>query len=157
MQTPKTENGGSDEDKVKKEEDGATTAEGDDIDHEETDRTQGAGEENEDTLYAVRARVLRFYRQAWVGVGIGMFKVKYDRETKKRRILHRLEGTGRVVLNCSMFAQMDPVKEPKGILRFTGTDDLGGLMLYRVKVKTDEEAEALMNAFTEALEATKAS
>lgn len=55
-----------------------------------------------------------------------------------------------------MFPLMDPVKEPKGILRFTGTDDIGGLTLYRVKVKTDEEAEALIKAFTEALEATKA-
>lgn len=98
MQTPKTENEGSDEDKVKKEEGGGATGEGDDVVSEETDRTQGAGEENEDTLYAVRARVLRFYKQAWVGVGIGMFKIKYDRETKKRRLLHRLEGTGRVVL-----------------------------------------------------------
>lgn len=95
VQTPKEENG-SDEDKVKKEDDGA--AGGEDSTSEEIDRTEGAGEENEDTLYSVRARVLRFYKQAWVGVGIGMFKVKYDRETKKRRILHRLEGTGRVVL-----------------------------------------------------------
>jgi hypothetical protein len=59
--------------------------------------------------------------------------------------------------NVGMFEQMDPVKEPKGVFRFTGTDDQGQLTLYRVKVKTDEEAEALSLTFNEALEATIAS
>ncbi|KAG8743111.1 hypothetical protein FRC12_015150 [Ceratobasidium sp. 428] len=158
-QTPKAENGGSDEEKPKENDGGA--AEGADTTataEEDEDRSQaeGAGEENEDTLYAARARVLRFYKQSWVGVGIGNFKIKYDRETAKRRVLHRLEGTGRVVVNIRMFEQMDPVKESKGVLRFTGTDDQGQLMLYRVKVKTEEEADALFKSFNEAIEATKA-
>lgn len=96
MQTPKAEAGGSDEEKTKE----ASAEGGEDAGGEETDRSQaqGAGEENEDTMYAARARVLRFHTQTWVGVGIGNFKIKYDRETKKWRILHRLEGTGRVVV-----------------------------------------------------------
>ncbi|KAG9126801.1 hypothetical protein FRC07_001933 [Ceratobasidium sp. 392] len=157
VQTPKGENG-SDEEKAK--EGGEATAEGADTtaagEDEDRSQAEGAGEENEDTLFAARARVLRFYKQSWVGVGIGNFKIKYDRETKKRRVLHRLEGTGRVVVNISMFEHMEPVKEPKGVLRFTGTDDEGHPMLYRVKVKTDEEAEALIKVFNEALEAVKA-
>lgn len=154
-QTPKAESG-SDEEKSKEAEgEGGETAAAVEPD-EDKSQAEGAGEENEDTLYAARARVLRYYKQAWVGVGIGSFKIKYDRETKKRRILHRLEGTGRVVVNVRMFEQMEPVKESKGVLRFTGTDDQGQLMLYRVKVKTDDEAEALFKAFNEALEAVKA-
>ncbi|KAG8710216.1 hypothetical protein FRC08_017482 [Ceratobasidium sp. 394] len=160
VQTPNAESGPSDEEKSKEDGEGAaaegadttTTAEAD----EDRSQAEGAGEENEDTLYGARARVLKFYKQSWVGVGIGNFKIKYDRETKKRRVLHRLEGTGRVVVNIRVFEQMDPVKEPKGILRFTGTDDEGQLMLYRVKVKTDEEAEALFKVFNEAIEATQA-
>ncbi|QRW05445.1 Ran-specific GTPase-activating protein 1 [Ceratobasidium sp. AG-Ba] len=152
-QTPKGEHG-SDEEKPKE-----TEGEGGDSAAAEPDedksQAEGAGEENEDTLYAARARVLRFYKQAWVGVGIGSFKIKYDRETKKRRVLHRLEGTGRLVLNVRMFEQMDPVKETKAVLRFTGTDDQGQLMLYRVKVKTEDEADALFKSFTDALEAVK--
>jgi nucleoporin NUP2 len=100
--TPKSEKGPSDEEKeqTKEGESEKPAGEGEVADGEEVDRAQtaGAGEENEDTLYSSRARVLRFNKTAWVGVGIGQFKIKYDRETKKRRILHRLEGTGRVVV-----------------------------------------------------------
>jgi len=159
VQTPQGENGASDEEKSREDGEGAaaegadtTAAAGDD---EDRSQAEGAGEENEDTLYAARARVLKFYKQSWVGVGIGNFKIKYDRETKKRRVLHRLEGTGRVVVNIRVFEHMDPIKEPKGILRFTGTGEEGHPMLYRVKVKTDEEAETLFKAFNEAVEATR--
>ncbi|KAG8745703.1 hypothetical protein FRC10_007183 [Ceratobasidium sp. 414] len=156
VQTPQGENGGSDEEKSREDGEGAaadtTAAAGDD---EDRSQAEGAGEENEDTMYSARARVLKFYKQSWVGVGIGNFKIKHDRETKKRRVLHRLEGNGRVVVNIRVFEHMDPVKEPKGILRFTGTDEEGQPMLYRVKVKTDEEAEALFAVLNEAVEAIR--
>ncbi|KAG9104901.1 hypothetical protein FRC06_006726 [Ceratobasidium sp. 370] len=107
VQTPNAENGGSDEERPKEDGEGAA-AEGVDTtatagDDEDRSQAEGAGEENEDTLYAARARVLKFYKQSWVGVGIGNFKIKYDRETKKRRVLHRLEGTGRVVVVSGLY------------------------------------------------------
>ncbi|CAE6428613.1 unnamed protein product [Rhizoctonia solani] len=153
--TPKTETAPvtSDDDKDKDKEAEPKVDEEPDTDKAQT---SGAGEENEDTVFGARARVLRFYNQAWVGVGIGQFKIKYDRETKKRRVLHRLEGTGRVVLNCGLFEEMNPVLESKGLMRFTATDEQGHPMLYRVKVKTEAEAEALTNSLKEAIEAYKA-
>lgn len=51
---------------------------------------------------------------------------------------------------------MNPTLEPKGLVRFTATDDQGNLMLYRVKVKAEADAEALTKAFKDALEAYQA-
>ncbi|CAE6422611.1 unnamed protein product [Rhizoctonia solani] len=156
--TPKSEAGAatSDEDKDKPKEGESTETKADEEPDTDKAQTSGAGEENEDTIFGARARVLRFYNQAWVGVGIGQFKIKYDRETKKRRVLHRLEGTGRVVLNCGLFNEMNPVLESKGLMRFTALDDQGHPMLYRVKVKTEAEAESLTNSLKDAIEAEKA-
>ncbi|KAH7345013.1 hypothetical protein B0J17DRAFT_712633 [Rhizoctonia solani] len=157
--TPKSETGAatSDEDKDKdKPKEGESEAKADEEPDTDKAQTSGAGEENEDTVFSARARVLRFYNQAWVGVGIGQFKIKFDRETRKRRVLHRLEGTGRVVLNCGLFEEMKPVLESKGLMRFTATDDQGHPMLYRVKVKTEAEAESLTNSLNDAIEAHKA-
>ncbi|ELU41676.1 ranBP1 domain-containing protein [Rhizoctonia solani AG-1 IA] len=147
--TPKSEAGHatSDDDKDKPKEGESTENKTDEEPDTDKAQTNGAGEENEDTVFGARARVLRFYNQAWVGVGIGQFKIKYDRETKKRRVLHRLEGTGRVVL----------VSGPrfKGLMRFTALDDQGHPMLYRVKVKTEAEAESLTDSLKDAIEAAK--
>ncbi|CAE6448416.1 unnamed protein product [Rhizoctonia solani] len=158
--TPKSETGAAtsdeDKDKDKPKEGDSETAKADEEPDTDKAQTSGAGEENEDTVFSARARVLRFYNQAWVGVGIGQFKIKFDRETKKRRVLHRLEGTGRVVLNCGLFAEMNPVLESKGLMRFTATDEQGHPMLYRVKVKTEAEAESLTDSLKEAIEAHKA-
>ncbi|GAB1518906.1 hypothetical protein RhiTH_001971 [Rhizoctonia solani] len=149
--TPKSEAGHatSDDDKDKPKEGESTENKTDEEPDTDKAQTNGAGEENEDTVFGARARVLRFYNQAWVGVGIGQFKIKYDRETKKRRVLHRLEGTGRVVL------EMNPVLESKGLMRFTALDDQGHPMLYRVKVKTEAEAESLTDSLKDAIEAAK--
>ncbi|CAE6462023.1 hypothetical protein ACGC1H_001698 [Rhizoctonia solani] len=155
--TPKSETApNSDEDKDKDKPKEEIEPKADEEPDTDKAQTSGAGEENEDTVFGARARVLRFYNQAWVGVGIGQFKIKYDRETKKRRVLHRLEGTGRVVLNCGLFEEMNPVLESKGLMRFTATDDQGHPMLYRVKVKTEAEAESLTTSLKEAIEAFKA-
>ncbi|CAE6408360.1 unnamed protein product [Rhizoctonia solani] len=157
--TPKSETGPptSDEDKDKDKSNEGESAETKADEEPDADKAQtsGAGEENEDTVFGARARVLRFYNQAWVGVGIGQFKIKYDRETKKRRILHRLEGTGRVVVNCGLFDEMNPVLESKGLMRFTALDDQGHPMLYRVKVKTEAEAESLTSSLKDAIDASK--
>lgn len=46
--------------------------------------------------------------------------------------------------------------EVKGLMRFTSIDEEGLPMLYRVKVKTEAEAEALTQALKDAIEAYKA-
>ncbi|KAF8760863.1 hypothetical protein RHS01_00660 [Rhizoctonia solani] len=140
--TPKSEAGHatSDDDKDKPKEGESTENKTDEEPDTDKAQTNGAGEENEDTVFGARARVLRFYNQAW---------------TKKRRVLHRLEGTGRVVLNCGLFEEMNPVLESKGLMRFTALDDQGHPMLYRVKVKTEAEAESLTDSLKDAIEAAK--
>lgn len=55
------------------------------------------GEEDEDDIYQVKARLYRFV-DGWKPSGSGLFKIKQNRENKKKRILHRDSTTTKILL-----------------------------------------------------------
>lgn len=61
-------------------------------------RQQGAGEEDEDDLYEVKARLYKFEENAWKPSGTGPFKIKQNRKNNVKRILHRDASTTRPIL-----------------------------------------------------------
>lgn len=55
------------------------------------------GEEDEDDLYEIKARLYKFV-DGWKPSGSGLFKIKQNRETKKKRVLHRDATTTKILL-----------------------------------------------------------
>lgn len=58
---------------------------------------EGAGEEDETSVYAARGKLLKLVDGKWAPLGLGHFKIKKHKETGKQRVLFRTEGNGHVV------------------------------------------------------------
>lgn len=58
----------------------------------------GAGEENEDTVLEQRGKLYRLENGKYEVVGLGVFKVKRNKDDGKRRLLLRKDGSGHVAL-----------------------------------------------------------
>lgn len=100
--------------------------------------TASVGEENETTLFSVRARVHKFVDGKWDSVGLGLLKVNQLKDSKKARLLLRTEA-GQVLLNVSVFPEMNVSVVDKS-LKFNAALDVGGKLTQltaRVKEGTD--------------------
>ncbi|PPR07701.1 hypothetical protein CVT26_003724 [Gymnopilus dilepis] len=122
---------------------------------------EGEGEENEETVHSIRSKVLRFDNNKWVSYGIGLLKVKKDKDSEARRLLMRNSSTGNVVLNFRLYAGLKLTQDTDqpNTLKFIGHE--GGVSQpYSVKVKTKENAAELKSilereiAFVKAKEET---
>lgn len=58
---------------------------------------EGAGEEDETSVYTVRGKLLKLVDGKWAPLGLGHFKIKKHKDTGKKRVLFRTEGNGHVV------------------------------------------------------------
>lgn len=104
---------------------------------------KGAGEENEETVQEVRAKAYMFNqdKKAWVDIGLGVFKLNKDKITGKSRLLLRADGSGRVLLNASMFAGMAPRLEADGKSVGFALVVNGKICKHLLKVKKEEAAQ----------------
>ncbi|TIB80440.1 ARM repeat-containing protein [Wallemia mellicola] len=96
-------------------------------------RQQGAGEEDEDDLYEVKARLYKFEENAWKPSGTGPFKIKQNRENNVKRILHRDASTTRPILNFRVHSEMKPEVDNKQFM-LTGVEEDGSLRLFRLLI-----------------------
>ncbi|KAJ3044265.1 hypothetical protein HDV00_002585 [Rhizophlyctis rosea] len=111
---------------------------------------KGPGEEQEETVFEVKARVLK-NADGWKLVGVGQLKLNKNKSTGKVRLLHRAEGSGRVLLNSATFPDMKVTvkKEDKtSTVTFSATDELGALKVFAARVKAEADADALAAAIT---------
>ncbi|KAJ3332505.1 hypothetical protein HDU76_014006 [Blyttiomyces sp. JEL0837] len=98
---------------------------------------RGAGEETEDTLVEIKSKAFSFNaeKKNWDDVGVGMFKLNCDKNTKRSRVLMRAEGSGRVLVNAGVFKGMSPKFESDKSFSLVIVVD-GKPSKYLFKVKT---------------------
>jgi len=108
---------------------------------------RGPGEENETTLFELeKAKFFKLTDGNWVDVGVGPTKINKDNTRGKRRLLARAEGSGRVLLNASLFPEM-LVFRPEGKKDVMITTVEGGKpQKFLLRCKTQEEATSLHTA-----------
>ncbi|QSZ32935.1 hypothetical protein DSL72_002518 [Monilinia vaccinii-corymbosi] len=134
--------------------DGATDA--DDNDTEKVDEQvnlleSNPGEEDEDVVYSVRARALKFCpneegekkASPWDTKGVGPLKVLRHKVTKATRIVLRSDPSGSIILNKSLLSQVKYEASGKTIKLMTLGDDGKGLQTWVLNVKEIGLAEEL--------------
>jgi len=65
------------------------------------------GEEGEETVLEVKAKLFAFQNGEHKDLGVGQFRINENTETKKRRMIMRTTGTGHLTLN-STFVEGSP-------------------------------------------------
>ena len=139
--------------------DGDSAAEDPDAEkHEQISLTSGAGEEDEDIQFEVRAKALQFLPKedgssGWESKGLGLLKILQHKETKASRVLMRAEPRGNILLNKSILGQFKYEATAKTVKLTTAGEAGKGLETWILQVKTPESAKELART----LEANKAS
>lgn len=118
---------------------------------------EGEGEENEETMYTVRAKLYKLTKTSdkseWKDLGVGMFRLKKHKENNARRALMRNSATGRIIINFRLFETLSPTLTKLNV-SFVGHDD-GVPASFRIRVKTAEQAQELKDALDREVAAVK--
>lgn len=123
-----------------------------------------SGEENETCLWEGRSKALMFVNKEaaegtklkandWNSMGVGQVRVLQDKDTKKTRIVFRVEPSASILINSNLLESSDYESVPSaksGAVRGT-LFHKGNLTRWVFKVKTPEMA----NAFAKSLEDNK--
>ncbi|KAJ3235620.1 hypothetical protein HDU81_000320 [Chytriomyces hyalinus] len=103
---------------------------------------RGAGEEDEHTVHEVRCKAYIFQKGKWDDVGLGIMKLNTNKATGKARLILRADGSGRVLLNLSVFEGMNMKAEAKTV-SFMGVGEGGALNKYSFRVKDGSQGEKM--------------
>jgi hypothetical protein len=110
----------------------------------------GVGEEDEELLHEVRGKLFQLKENAYIDLGICIFKINQNCITQKKRILCRAEGTGKLLLNTYLYpSTINKHELGKKDVILVCLDSQGRPAKYFIRVKTPESAEALHNALNE--------
>ncbi|KAI6131685.1 hypothetical protein EDD16DRAFT_1469342 [Pisolithus croceorrhizus] len=119
---------------------------------------EGEGEEDEETMHAVRCKVFRLAktedRNEWRDLGIGTLRLKKHKENNTRRVLMRNSLSGRILINFRLFSDLKP-SLAKTSISFVGHEN-GAPASYRIRVKTEEQAVSLKHAMDREIAASQA-
>ncbi|KND02254.1 uncharacterized protein SPPG_09057 [Spizellomyces punctatus DAOM BR117] len=112
---------------------------------------RGQGEEQERTVHEVRAKVFSFDKETsqWKPAGVGQLRVNKHIETGKARLLHRADGSGRVLLNAAVYEGMKFTLKANN-LSFAIVLEGGVMQQTLVRVKAESNATALLEAIERA-------
>ncbi|PHH82971.1 hypothetical protein CDD82_4085 [Ophiocordyceps australis] len=121
--------------------------------HEQINLTDGA-EVDEEVLYHVRAKALKFEpaedtdsgaksKSPWSTKGIGPFRLLKHKETGAVRLLLRAEPRGHVAFNRALLPNMSYEAENKYVKIATTTEGGDGLETWMLQVKTKDIAKKL--------------
>ena len=114
--------------------------------HEQLDLTaRGPGEEDEDVLFAVKAKAMSYdsATKTWPSKGIGMLRVLKHRETAKTRILMRQDPSGKIVLNAALLGTMKYEYLQSKTIKMAVATDQGKLSTWMLRTGKDEDAVEL--------------
>ncbi|KAF9123063.1 hypothetical protein BGW39_009304 [Mortierella sp. 14UC] len=98
-----------------------------------------AGEEGEETVFEVRAKLYAVVDGENKDLGIGQFRVNENTENKKRRMIMRTGGTGQLILNNWVIQGMGPQRTKNFVTIFAVED--GKPKKFLLKVKEESTAE----------------
>ncbi|GBP59673.1 E3 SUMO-protein ligase RanBP2 [Eumeta japonica] len=116
------------------------------------------GEENENELYAQRAKLFRFVGHEWKERGIGVVKILKHKETGKLRVVMRREQVLKICLNHALTNEITYVPKDQKTWLFTANDfseTVLTLQQFCLRFQTKEIAEEFKNAISNALEGLK--
>ena len=110
----------------------------------------GAGEEQEMTLHEARIKLFLLKDNAFTDLGIGLFKINLSQISRKKRILCRAEGTGKVLINTYLNSSVAIKYEmgKKDVMIVCIQSD-GQPAKYLLRLKTPESAQALQRILNE--------
>ncbi|KAG0083196.1 hypothetical protein BGZ92_010998 [Podila epicladia] len=97
------------------------------------------GEEDEKTVFEVKAKLYAVEGGENKDKGVGQFRVNENGETKKRRMIMRIAGTGQLVLNSWVIQKMPPKREKNIVTLFAIEEGKPKRFMLRVK----EESSAI--------------
>ncbi|KAG0026074.1 hypothetical protein BGZ82_009651 [Podila clonocystis] len=100
------------------------------------------GEEDEKTVFEVKAKLYAVEGGENKDKGVGQFRVNENGETKKRRMIMRIAGTGQLLLNSWVIQKMSPKRE-KNIVTLFAIDD-GKPKRFMLRVKEESSAIELV-------------
>jgi len=119
---------------------------------------EGEGEEDEETMHAVRCKVFRLFKSEdkseWKDLGVGMFRLKKHKETNARRVLMRNSNTGRILVNFRIHGNLKP-SLAKNAVSFVGYETSTPTS-FSIRTKTAEQAEDLKRALEREITAAHA-
>jgi nucleoporin NUP2 len=138
---------------------------------------EGEGEEDEETMHAVRCKVFRLFKSEdkseWKDLGVGsssplspesasmyrpsptgMFRLKKHKETNARRVLMRNSNTGRILVNFRIHGNLKP-SLAKNAVSFVGYETSTPTS-FSIRTKTAEQAEDLKRALEREIAAAHA-
>lgn len=103
----------------------------------------GEGEEEEETLHEVRAKLFKLVKGSgeWVTFGVGLLKVNQNKEDKKARLIVRMEGSGKVLLNAPITTGALIKLDKKRVILPLWVDQ--AMLQVCIMVKTTEAAKQL--------------
>ncbi|KAI0930184.1 hypothetical protein AcW1_008939 [Taiwanofungus camphoratus] len=120
---------------------------------------EGEGEEHETTTHEIRSKVYKMMkngegRSEWSDLGVGMLRLKKHKETNARRVLLRNSSTGKITINFNIYTGMN-ASVSKNTVSFIGHEE-GVSTPYRIRTKTEEQANALKHALDREIEFVQA-
>ncbi|KAF8940752.1 hypothetical protein BGZ47_007614 [Haplosporangium gracile] len=102
------------------------------------------GEEDEQTLYEVRAKLFVTENNEHKDLGIGQFRVNEHTVSKKRRMIMRIGGTGLVTINSWIIPGMPPQRNKNTLTIFAIEN--GKPKRFMLRVKEEQTAHELLQA-----------
>ncbi|KAL6713971.1 hypothetical protein ACLMJK_008465 [Lecanora helva] len=111
----------------------------------------GPGEENEDTIFKVRAKAFVYDKdqKKWDCTGVGLLRVLKHRETGATRILLRVEPSGRVLINTNLLKDLKYENPHEKIIVMPVVEEGGKITTTKLIVGKMEDAEKLTNILLE--------
>ncbi|KAF9334857.1 hypothetical protein BGZ91_010690 [Linnemannia elongata] len=102
------------------------------------------GEEDERTVYEVRAKLFGTENNEHKDLGIGQFRVNEHTVSKKRRMIMRIGGTGLITINSWIIQELPPQRNKNTLTIFA--IDNGKPKRFMLRVKEEQTAQELLQA-----------
>ncbi|KAG5518252.1 hypothetical protein PMAC_003048 [Pneumocystis sp. 'macacae'] len=107
---------------------------------------KGEGEENEDVIFTAKAKIYKYIikENRFSDLGIGILKLNVDKDTLRARVLARLEGSGKVILNVGLQKDFQYLTTGKKSVKIPAIPKEGmGIDTYLVRVRDEETSKEL--------------
>ncbi|TFK44340.1 hypothetical protein BDQ12DRAFT_672813 [Crucibulum laeve] len=121
---------------------------------------EGKGEEDEDTVHAIKAKAYRLRTAdekggaGWLDLGVGILRLKKHKTQSARRMLLRNSSTGRILVNFALYPSLSLSVSGKGLI-FIGFEDKVP-KTYRIAVGSEEKAMELKEVLAREIAFVKA-
>ncbi|RKP11030.1 hypothetical protein THASP1DRAFT_27203 [Thamnocephalis sphaerospora] len=100
------------------------------------------GEEEEETIFEMRAKLYELEKEAWRERGVGLLHLNVDQHGENARVVMRRERTMQLMLNSKLIAGMDVIQRESSLV-FPAASLGGERRSFLVKLKTAVAAKEL--------------